>query len=928
MTKEIRFTGFSAVPSDYDCPDGQLAHSLNLLNENGSMQPLFPPKEIRDTGSGTCIAIHKAASLQWMIIFNQNGGHIHISPIDALTIPDPIVSGFSKQPAVAILGNTITLSDGAKTAFIIYSEKESAHIYLGEKIPEISISFALSHQLLVDESYADTVTVGLPDGLSNDDISKILSVYSQPNHPTLRPANTDKTDALLASLSDAVLGFLNKMNVKAAEENKFIHPFLLRWALRLYDGSYIHQSAPILMVPNSGMPPLKYNVTSDNPLLKINLESIMRRCTLMFRPTGISQLAPWTDIVKSIDFFASLPIYTYDQSGSVSGAQHRVETDSFFFSHSGVPNPYSSSSVTSSAPSPSAESSGSGNSYNNHRPGHASSISPNDCPLYSFADNGNLEAVVATGQSALYPPSFTRQHIESGITSAHNFYLLTSLPLTGEDAVADLPAYTPLDLNDVALSTLSSRPTIPDDWRSHDLINFNSAYSYNSRLVLAGISSRIFSGFSLSDIGQYWDKAGIIFPNQCVVWVKVVRGFKEYWVSHPDYIKSYHLPRYIFYPDPSAVEMRIIFNDGSGWKLPLKTHDFLNGAYWFDGLAQERTPKVDAIDIPMSSVAVDSELNKLFLSEVNNPLFFPVENRISVGSGRILAISSAAKALSQGQYGQFPLYAFTDEGVWALEVSASGGFSAKQPITRDVCRSPDSITQIDSAVLFATERGIMLISGSQTQCISDSLNSPVFFDFNSLPGLCEHFPKFCLPDCLFIDYIKNCRMAYDYINQRILLFNPDKHYAYVYSLKSKLWGIQESALSSVINSYPDALAMAKGGGVNKIVNLSLSDKDVTRAILISRPIKFDAPDLLKTLSVTIQRGLLPLDKDHIATLLYATRDYSRYHLVASSRGHSLNSFRGTPYKAFILVSVSDLKKNHNIVGCSFVVNPRLSNRLR
>ena len=100
-----------------------------------------------------------------------------------------------------------------------------------------------------------------------------------------------------------------------------------------------------------------------------------------------------------------------------------------------------------------------------------------------------------------------------------------------------------------------------------------------------------------------------------------------------------------------------------------------------------------------------------------------------------MGISTAAKALSQGQFGQFPLYAFTDEGVWALEVNSSGGYSAKQPITRDVCISSDSITQIDTAVLFATDRGIMEISGSQTQCLTDIINGNDFFSLDRLPGL-------------------------------------------------------------------------------------------------------------------------------------------------------------------------------------------------
>ena len=43
MNKELQYNGFSAVPSDYECPDGSLAVSINLLPENGALQPVLPP---------------------------------------------------------------------------------------------------------------------------------------------------------------------------------------------------------------------------------------------------------------------------------------------------------------------------------------------------------------------------------------------------------------------------------------------------------------------------------------------------------------------------------------------------------------------------------------------------------------------------------------------------------------------------------------------------------------------------------------------------------------------------------------------------------------------------------------------------------------------------------------------------------------------
>ena len=46
MIKEIKYNGFTAIPSDYECPDGDLAGVMNLIPEDGSLKPVFPPNPV------------------------------------------------------------------------------------------------------------------------------------------------------------------------------------------------------------------------------------------------------------------------------------------------------------------------------------------------------------------------------------------------------------------------------------------------------------------------------------------------------------------------------------------------------------------------------------------------------------------------------------------------------------------------------------------------------------------------------------------------------------------------------------------------------------------------------------------------------------------------------------------------------------------
>lgn len=364
------------------------------------------------------------------------------------------------------------------------------------------------------------------------------------------------------------------------------------------------------------------------------------------------------------------------------------------------------------------------------------------------------------------------------------------------------------------------------------------------------------------------------------------------------------------------------------FEIPLTPHEMLNGAYYFAGFDLDNKPGVT------SSYQTTDRIvpvpNKIYTSEVNNPFRFPVTGINTIGTGSIMGICSAAKALSEGQFGQFPLYAFTTEGVWALEVSQTGAYSAKQPITRDVCTNSDSITQIDTAVLFATDRGIMLLSGSESICISDVINSLESFSFDTLPKLTnlitsksQRMANDAATILPFAEFLKKCKMLYDYSHQRIVVFNPNYRYAYVYSLKSKGWGMMSSNISTGVNSYPEALAMDKDGN---LVNFSLSDTETIQGMIITRPFTLDAPDMLKTIDTIIQRGYF--NREDVQQVLYGSNDLYHWQPIWSSRDKYMRGFRGSPYKAFRLALVTSFDKAESLFGASIQFTPRQTNQPR
>lgn len=113
------------------------------------------------------------------------------------------------------------------------------------------------------------------------------------------------------------------------------------------------------------------------------------------------------------------------------------------------------------------------------------------------------------------------------------------------------------------------------------------------------------------------------------------------------------------------------------------------------------------------------KLNAVAYTKVASP--WVIEKMVELACGEIYALTSATEALSEGQFGDFPIYAFTDNGIYALSIAQDGTIEAKQAVSRDVLLSTSSTLQIDKAVIYPTKEGLKLISGRNTSLLSKSV---------------------------------------------------------------------------------------------------------------------------------------------------------------------------------------------------------------
>lgn len=215
---------------------------------------------------------------------------------------------------------------------------------------------------------------------------------------------------------------------------------------------------------------------------------------------------------------------------------------------------------------------------------------------------------------------------------------------------------------------------------------------------------------------------------------------------------------------------------------------------------------------------VDEIKNKLYVSKQDNPFFFPIEGRYTFSSS-VLSAAIATTALSQGQFGQFPLYVFTEDGIWAMETASDGSFVTSKPLSREVCSNPDSITSIDNAVVFVTKKAVMMISGSQVANISAYMNGRHYIPNESAQGVIgrqEGFAEFIpavTDEDPFMLFMQDAKVAYDYTGERLVFISPsNKEFQYVYKVDTQTWhkvAFEGFDLVMPLNSYPECLVQGK-----------------------------------------------------------------------------------------------------------------------
>lgn len=975
MQQLIRFKGLSLTPDEMAVENGALSLCGNLELHDGALRPsiltgttLSNKLCLSDGTVTTLLYIHESSSYKHFITKSVSEDDHSLHWFDKEGKYGGVIRQFDKDVIIKDInsvGNTLIIiaSDGMHHSLW----NKNAYEYLGTYPPFINLSFGLS------KNYSESYETGGADvegssagfdvafqvftATAADTFNKLDSSSYKPGD-TIAEVKTDKQ----SDVTQSVWALINRTNNLIAKNGKFYANFMVRYCYRLYDGSTILYSAPVFMPVSfpgnynvfsmnfESFRGKKYNIKShkheyiedvnwfnldaynritDISTININNDKIAynrkdkdgnvhtiktgnatfmyvpRNVALTYKyissPTGsYAQLNKWKNVVKAIDIYVTPPITKVDTSQKITSVITKQQNYSLkaFLANSFWSRDYSWDGA----------------------PGKYE----------------RTEGKMFCGIAMVNVPSTDDETYCKKIADTSTFYKIASLDLENPD---DFPLVeTELKIDKSVLENLALQQQMKDDYKSHNEIYPDGVFVYNHRVNAYNIREKLFNGFdsSMFPIGNYFfpfyglGNNDTISVRKIVTVIETTEGRKIV-----ECIKNFNMDLLglantsKFYPDSRATQMVFFgYVDDYTSSSTMRMFSFkltecseLNGAMQLSFFTEDyKQYEISSFEYTKDDIV--EQASKIYTSEADNPYSFPVNGINTVGIGTIQGIATTTRALSQGQFGQFPLIAFSTDGIWALDVSSTGTYSGIHPISREVCSNNNSITQLDQSVIFATNRSLSKVVESQVVSMSDMLDGPSLSIQNTLSKLYDFFAeeKECTEEELKtrervlqlmdfaeypIDFFQRCQVIYDYKNSRIFCLDINTKgkssdadtVALCYSIRDGAWNtfLIQNVLTA-INSYPHPYIQFRDGSVTCLdKGYDLSDNSIHDGIIVTRTLKFDEDECPNAIT-----GYIHSQTASTAPILwlFGSNDNQNWHYIGRVGGYKSNYMATKSYRYF------------------------------
>ena len=567
--------------------------------------------------------------------------------------------------------------------------------------------------------------------------------------------------------------------------------------------------------------------------------------------------------------------------------------------------------------------------------------------------------------NSLYPKLKSTARLEQEIVEVDNFYKVAEY--TYDEFLEKKDVWIDVDTKGKLGDALVTFDTLPPSAFNRDEDIYSNIFTYNSRLHLFDYKQKLFKGYSIHDfelnggVGQYEESVQMPFDSIYIIVEGQRPECKYRVVKQEDTTMPDRITPLITYPSSDASRMHLFRRSGNmygkisfvlkkskfgGFSYAFKNSEETISYFYLDsGFTQEANPN-------FTEVGTIGRMNVLKASDTYSPNYFPPANTYSVGKGRIIGLASLSTALSQDTFGQYPLLVFCTDGIYSMAVDTNGVgvYNNIAPFSREVCVNPNSICEIDGAVLFASSKGLMIATSQGVQEFVPTMN-----------GLNRHIPKDdnsygvglkwyrdiinnssstqlldSVDDELdFRDYVASPDTYITYVSQKnkIVVYNGKQPYIYWIDIPTRNVTKLPTSIKMDNDNYPTELYVKADGSILEFNQLSA--KGNTQTMFQTRPIKLDGG--MKTDYRVVVRGHFESDEhDKIAALLvlgsydgecWQPIGYKEKSLNGSFNDIGCDTDRVT-HKYMMIIFSASLNRDSHIDGVELTKKNKYNNKLK
>ncbi|MBQ8271079.1 MAG: hypothetical protein IJZ22_07765 [Bacteroidaceae bacterium] len=965
MQKSFSFKGITRNSDNLLVADGECMELINLRVKEGCLEPL--PSEYNETELERCyekVYWHSAANM-YLCIEYKNEGRVNIYDKDLKIVRNESTGGVELFPLltqvhrIEFAGKIVCCVAEKTTYYLIYDVDK--YRWLGElpELPELSISY----ESVVYESVSD------------DEYEAGLSFRNEDT--ALRWENVSK-------------GYFDQTLSMLHSRGYYVDRALFRYALRLFDGNYICYSPIYYVDDNSEVDGLgrDSNNFQSGPLVAGTLKGQKVTKIQGFLPDYHLKelnLAAWENIIVSVDIFTSGSIYGHKivdskdefrlRDGSVllsrySGVERYVgktgleimndvqEAASFYkvaeYSIYGVQLDrvenvsLSSLALCETLPDESGSQVTRGAAYSYFFNGRLHLAGIREVLMKGYSPCAYLPAnstscvadyaIVATRLKTTLGTSVVRREFVKSFTLAVDGEIFSISPYI---MYPDVRAFETIFI--ISVRGVVFRKSFP--LKQHKILNLAHYVNASGNMYDVSLECNLSVGtkpssYSVNNILAYFSYIPGVYE------IVYVSGGIWYYGDQPFVLhdgpdgERYYRIIMTLNPQPGDT-IKITIGKRSSVETITGVGNIIIDDTWevleeVEDIAEENTCEVRG--------------NVMKVSAVDNPFFFAAKNTYQPSREDIVAMCSNTVTLSQGQFGQHPLYVFCRDGIWVMQSDLSGNLTylTALPLSYEVCVNADSVCYTPAGIVFLSKRGLMLLKGNTLKTFSDAVDvdshfmqrvvaRDLFYRVAMVVG-----NQYSLSRESFREYIKSdLVVGYIQSENEVWISCPDYNYSYIYSLDNGSWTKISKSFVGFVNTFPHQSFVRIIDDKSYIATI---DKDnagpYSPVTLFTRPqlwgTKLPKRILQFMLHASIKAAATGSSYEYggLACYLLCSNDGIHFKLVAGvEKSEDFNDivfpyFPTQAYKYYVIALSGAINLDSRIVGAELSVATAWENRLR